>query len=202
MWLKKEKLKIVLEQLGYLWYSWYGVILAAVITSILGYEQHKYNLSFWTAKYFSDMLTALITFLSIVIGIFGILIPSMISAREDKEGITNYFFENVDGRFWAKCIRRIISSGILAIICICFLYLQDIIIEKVYIWIFRMSIFFILYFCFGSYRFIGIMLNLLIGKNKKTIEKRTKKYKNKTNDIEQKKINERLINRNNNMEHK
>lgn len=195
--LKKGKVKSILECLGYLWYSWYSVILAALITGFLVFEQSKYDLKFWKATYYSDMLTAIITFLSIIIGILGILIPSIISAREDKDSMASYFFQNADGRFFAKCITRIISSGILSVICICLLYLQDVMEEKIYIWIFRISIFLLLYFCFGSYRFIGIMLSLLVeGKNRRDSGKVIKKYKNRIDETERDIINKKLKKRN------
>lgn len=201
--MKKIKLKSILENLSYMFHSWYGIIISIFVTGILAFEQRKYNLVFWEAEYYSDMLTAVITFLSIIIGIFGILIPAIISAREDKASKTNYFFENADVEFFSKCIKKIFCSGILSVICICLLYLQDIIDEKFYIWIFRVSIFLILYFCFGSYRFIGIMLSLLIGgKKEKEPKKTVKLYKNKTSDKDRSIINENLMNRNNSIEHK
>ncbi len=201
MRLKGYRLKSILQHLTDLWYSWYSIAIAAIIATTLAFGQYKYGLEFWKAKYYSDMLTAIITFLSIIIGIFGILMPSVITAKEDRKGMVNYFFENADGEFFAKCIKRIISSGILSVIFICLLYLQDIIDGKIYIWIFRVSIFLILYFCFGSYRFIGIMLRLLIGgKNKEDIEKGVKKYKHKIDESERKRINEQLMNKNNNID--
>ncbi len=198
--MKKDKLKRILEYLEYLWYSWYGIILSSLLSVFLAFEQHKHDLYFWKATYYSDMLTAIITFLSIIIGIFGILIPTVISAKEDDKSIANYFFQNADGVFFAKSIRKLISSGILSVICVCLLYLQDILNEKIYVWVFRISVFFTLYFCFGSYRFIGIMLGLLVGsESKKDAKKTVKKYKNRIDEAERNRINEKLKDKNNNI---
>ena len=197
MRVKKDGLNGVLEYLKYLWYSWYSIIIAGLLTVFLVIEQHKYHLNFWEATYYSDMLTAIITFLSIIIGIYGILIPAVISAKEGKESIVSYFFQNADGKFFAECIRKIISSGILSVIGICLLYMHDVLSEKIYIWIFRISIFLILYVCLGSYRFIGIMLGLLVGrKSKKDMNKGTKRYKFRIDEEERNRINEKLLKRN------
>ena len=79
------------------WYSHYALIIPMTIISILLFAEVKQKiqiLQICKNSLFSDMLTALITCMSIIISIFGFLIPSLISAKNDT--MVKYFIENAN----------------------------------------------------------------------------------------------------------
>lgn len=184
--------KKILDELSYAWYSWYSTIIPAIFVVATIAWQNKCEVEFWKAQYYPEMLTALITFLSIVISVFGILIPSMISVKDEKNSLTKYFFDNADTNFFAKAIKRTILSGIASVLVVCLLYLYDVMNVKLFKCVFATAVFVAVYFCCNAYRFIGIMLKLLIGTNDKNRNNTGKRYKNQMSEEERMRINEQL----------
>lgn len=182
------------DTIKYFWYSFYSLIISSILTGILFYITRKYNFYLWKSEFYSDMLTAVITFLSIIISVFGILIPSVMSAREEKKSVADYFFTNANVVYFVKCIKRTMLSGFVAILLVCVLYLYDMLPEKLYVGIWGITIFFVFYFCCSSYRFIGILLSLLYAGNK-SFDGAGKKYSHKVNEEEKRRIDEMLRNK-------
>ena len=147
-------------------------ILSIVFTLIAWILFKKYKIHFWEACYYNDMLTALITFVSIIISIFGILIPTVFTGNSE---IINYFKKNADISYFRKSIKTVIVSGFGSIGCICFMYLYD----KVPMDVFKidciLGIFSLLVFVFGSYKYLSIMLRLLVEDKEKYTGKEYKK---------------------------
>lgn len=176
------------------WCIWYSKIISITFAAILLFLQYKYDLKIWDATNYADMLTAIITFLSIVIGIFGILIPMIVSAKNEKNSMAEYFFEKADIKYFTKCMKSIFSSGMLSLICVCILYLEDIVEEVFLKWFLSFTVCSFVYFCCNAYRFIGIMINLLIRrrKNENSSEGTSKTYKKPKTEDEIKKINNQI----------
>ena len=147
-------------------YSWIIPCLAVVAKV---YINHKYDFKITEIcgnESFSDMLAAIITSMSIIISIFGFLIPSLISAKNDK--MVKYFIENADMDEFIKKVKSVIRSGIIGILFSIILYVNENLLPFVrtillYSWI-AVDINFV---C-SSYRFISIIISLLL-KEKKNI---------------------------------
>ena len=151
--------------------------LAIIIDAFIVGFFYKFKIRFWEAEYYNYMLSALITFVSIIISIFGIMIPTVFTGKSD---LIEYFKKNADISYFTKSIKNILVSGFGGIGCICFMFLQD----KVQM----------IVFIFGSYKYLGIMLKLLVGDKKKD---NRKEYKNQKSEDEIKELNKRLKEQNN-----
>lgn len=164
------------------WHFVLSIILEIVIIIFVNY----YKVYFWKAEYYNDMLTAIITFISIVISIFGILIPSVFTSNNK---MINYFKENADISYFVKSIKNIVVSGFGSIGCICLMYLYDTIPMNAFKGFCILSIFFLFVFVFGSYRYLSIMLRLLI-ENKKEYQGKT--YKKQSSEKDREELNNML----------
>ena len=135
---------------------------------------------------FNDMLQSLITFLSIVIGIFGFLIPALVSVKNDQ--LVQYFLDKADVDNFVNQIKLLIFTGLLSILLSVILFMFQninavVLIIFMYVWIGMIALF----IC-SSYRFISIILKLLCG----TKNDERKECKNAMNDDEVKKLNDKL----------
>lgn len=159
----KSNAKKLIGNFKSFWYQNYGVIIpVAVILCLITIKvRYKFNLTLICKNnLFSDMLTALITCMSIIISIFGFLIPSLISAKNDK--MVKYFIENADMNLFVRKIKSVIFSGLTGILLSVLLYLNadfNIFVLQIllYLWI---GI--ILNFACNSYRFISLIISLLL----------------------------------------
>lgn len=57
-----------------IWSLKYHVIIPIIVDVVGIYVCRKYKIYLWNSKYYGELLTAVITFLSIVISVFGILV--------------------------------------------------------------------------------------------------------------------------------
>lgn len=170
------------------WYSNYQWIIPMLFTTLIVWSAYKLKVKPWLGEAYSDMLTALITVQSIIISVFGILIPSLVSIK-DESGLIKYFFENADIEDFVKRMKKTILSGISDIFLICILYAYDVLPIKIYVAIGVLCLFVLLYFYCGSYRYVSILLKLLIVKKK---EYKGKEFKKKLTDQEIEKLNQKL----------
>lgn len=173
------------EKISNVWNKNYSIIIpcfSIVFLVMINYSQNFSIIEICKNSEFKDMLTAVITSMSIIIGIFGFLMPSLISAKE--ETMVKYFIENADMNLFIKKIKGVVKGGIAGILLSIILYLNDNLVPEVlkillYIWI-GVG----LNFVCNSYRFISIIISLLLSKK---IEDSTKKC---INDISDDKIQE------------
>lgn len=171
-----------------IWVLYYQIIIPILVTILMVYLCWKHKIYLWNAKYYIDMLTALITFLSIIISVFGILIPTVFTSKSDG-GLIQYFLDSADMKYFVKSIKRVIAGGIVDVLFVCILYAQDIIPRHIYVGIAILCFYVLVYFLCGSYKYISVMLRL-------TLETREpyegKKYMNKMTDEKKRNINEML----------
>lgn len=165
--------------------------LAIIIDAFIVGFFYKFKIRFWEAEYYNYMLSALITFVSIIISIFGIMIPTVFTGKSD---LIEYFKKNADISYFTKSIKNILVSGFGGIGCICFMFLQDKVQMIVFKIVSTLGLFFLLVFIFGSYKYLGIMLKLLVGDKKRD---NRKEYKNQKSEDEIKELNKRLKEQNN-----
>lgn len=172
-----------------MWRNIYSVIIPfIIIIAILLIDKcTKFNLTdICRNGNFNDMLQSLITFLSIIIGIFGFLIPALVSVKNGQ--LVQYFFDRADVDNFVNQIKLLVFSGLLSILLSVILFMFQninavVLIIFLYVWIGIIT-----YFVCGSYRFISIILKLLCG----TKNGGGKNCGNIMNDDEVKKLNDKL----------
>lgn len=136
---------------------------------------------------FVNLLESFVTFMSIVLSVFGFLIPSMISAKE-KSDTMNYFFRYVDMRLFAKRLKNIVANGLVIIFITCILFLSDIFSTEICNTIILVWIWLVFYFMCCSYRYISVIINILLVEKKKFIQE----VVNEVSEEEKQILNEKL----------
>lgn len=144
-------------------------------------------------KYYNDMLTAVITYLSIVLSVFGVLIPAIMGSNNN---MVKYFFENADIEKFSRQIKNIFISGIINVLFTSLLFLFDVLNKNIieiilYVWVILLG-----YFSCNAYRFISIMIGILLRKKETLEEKRKVAYEVSEQDVEAFNNSIRKINRN------
>lgn len=170
------------------WILKYHIIIPILITLAGTWWCWNYKIYLWNSQYYGDMLTAVITFLSIVISVFGILIPTVFT---NKNKLTTYFVKNIDRFYFVKSVKNVMVSGISDVILVCILYSYDVIPKKVYALICIASLFLLIYFLCGSYKYLSLMLRLVLEDGEIYDGKR---YNKQISDTKRKEINEMLRN--------
>lgn len=152
------------EPLRTWWLNWYvyivpSVLLTAYIVYVL-VGVHKYSIP-WLGDSggFSDMCKAIVDFSSIVLGIYGFLIPAVIG-RQDK--FNKIFWETVDKKRFSKDIQRLIISGMITILLSSGLLIADIFPLKLYESVVGFLWWFLIFYCCNSIRFISIFVSLIV----------------------------------------
>lgn len=152
-------MKRIGKKISEYWELYYHIFIPIFMTVLGTLVCWKKKVYLWNSNKYFDMLGAVITFLSIVISIFGILIPTVFT---NKTKLVNFFVKNADTAYLVKDIKRVMVSGISNIIMICLLYLQDIFSQKFYGMICILGLFLFLYFLCGSYKYLSLLLRLVI----------------------------------------
>lgn len=175
-------LKKIIEKLYDNWHFIISIVIDIVVIVIVKY----YKIQFWKANYYSDMLTAMITFVSIIISIFGVLMPTVFTGNNK---MADYFKRNADIAYFSKSVKYIVICGFGSIGCICLMYLYDVIPKSIFIGVCILGTFSLCAFLLGAYRYLGIMLRLLIEDKK---EYNGKGYKKQSSEQERRKLNDTL----------
>ena len=115
------------------------------------------------SKGFGDMCKAIAEFSSIVLGIYGFMIPAVIG-RQDK--FNNEFWKNIDKESFSRDFKHLIISGIITILASSMLLVHDIISAKVLMVLLGGFFWILAFYCCSSYRFIRIFISLIVeGRN-------------------------------------
>ena len=145
-------------------YSLLIPILSIITIALINCWQDFHITSLCGNAQFGNMLTALISSISIVISVFGFLIPSLVSAKNEK--MVKYFMENANMNLFVKKVSGIVRSGLIGIGLSMLLFLNENLLQPVLTAIIYIWIGVILNFACNSYRFIGIIIALLMVENK------------------------------------
>lgn len=178
--MKSTKIFKVLIQI---WILYYHIFIPILVTISGVFICRKYKIYLWNAEYYNDMLTAIITFLSIILSVFGILIPTVFVNKKEN-GLVKFFMDNADIKYFVNSVKRIMLGGIFDVFFVCILYSYDVIPRQVYIVIMIICLGILLYFLCGSYKYLSLLLRLVLEDGKP--------YTGKTynNEISQEKRNE------------
>ena len=110
---------------------------------------------------FEKMLETIVTFISIVLSVFGFLIPAFLSSKGSNL-LIQYFLDSIDVRVFVKKLKNVVAIGLLDVLLTCILLMGDIFNSLVLNALIEVWLWFILYFMCVSYRFISILLSIMI----------------------------------------
>lgn len=144
-----------------IWRRIYCIVLPVVAVIIYLCCYCRLGIVIWTSEKFSDTLNSMITFVSIIISFFGVLLTMLITAKEHSKMI-KYFFDSADKAFFSASIRRLIVHGLLTVIFSAILYMNDIMADNIILFFMCCEIFSLIKFATLTYRFTNILLMLLI----------------------------------------
>ena len=161
------------EPLRTWWLNWYVYIVPSIL--LIAYVMyvlvgvHKYSIP-WLgdSEGFSEMCKAIVDFSSIVLGIYGFLIPAVIG-RQDK--FNKIFWETVDKKGFSKDIQRLIISGMITILLSSGLLIADIFSPKMCAFVVGFLWWFLIFYCCNSIRFVSIFVSLIVEGQSKSDEK-------------------------------
>lgn len=182
-------MKSIKKKMINIWIMYYQIIIPIFITVSAIYLCRKYKIYLWKAENYTDMLTAVITFLSIIISVFGILIPTVFTNKKENY-LLEYFINNIDVKYFMQSIKRVMASGIISIFLVCALYPFDVIPMCVYTKILAISFWVLIYFLCGSYKYLSIMLRLIIEEGERY---QGKTYTKQLNEKNRSDINSMLV---------
>ena len=120
-----------------------------------------WKIKIWESKNFSNTLTSMVTFVSIIISFFGVLLTILISAKEKSE-LINYFLDSADKGAFSASIKKLILNGLLTVIVSAILFLHDIMREWEIMLCVCIVIFTLVRFTALTYRFTNILLMLFL----------------------------------------
>jgi len=162
----KEKHSSTKVELWNKLYTWLIPFFVVIILMILNHLSDFSMVLICEDDNFADMLSAIITSMSIIISIFGFLMPSLVSVKNEK--MVKYFIENADMDDFVAKIKSVIRSGMIGILLSIVLYVNAYLILPVRTFLLYAWIGINANFVCCSYRFIGIIISLLL-KEKKDI---------------------------------
>lgn len=164
------------EERNYRWKQVYSYVIPTILTivylaylmAIYCYEKELPLIQ--ESTNFDGMLEALVTFMSIILSVFGFLIPSFLSGKGESKAIT-YFLKYADMRIFSAKLKNVVAIGLIDTFFTCILFLRDIfsdVISNILIGVWLWLLFF---FMCNSYRFISLMINLLVEEKEEFVQK-------------------------------
>lgn len=162
------------------WYEFYSYLIPTLLVILYGIYVIMVSKGVVVAKLihestnFDKMLEALITFISIILSVFGFLIPSFLSGKGETDAI-NYFLKCADMKLFAAKLKNVVAFGLVDTFLTSILLISDIItgyVLNIIVFVWLWGIFF---FMCSSYRFISLMINLLLVQKKKFVQQAANK---------------------------
>ncbi len=174
-----------------LWRKLYCIIIPIITTCVYAYIFLHYDFCIWLSENFGDTLTSIITFVSIIISFFGVLLTILISARE-KSQLINYFLDTADKDAFVMAINKLIICGLMTVIVSAVLFGYDIFSKNINFTLSCMGIYFLMRFTTLTYRFTNLLLRLFIKEKKDISKKEGKKISNQKLEELNRKLEENL----------
>lgn len=181
---KKNKYYIAVLEI---WRKVYCLVIPIIAIILYTKVCLKYGFKIYDSENFTEALTALITFVSIIISFFGVLLTMLISIKETSE-LVKFFLKSIEKKDFVSAIKRLVMWGLFTVIMAITLFMTDIMPEKIIIPITVITIYSLIRFTMLTYRFTNILLSLFI--NDKTNFRKAES--NKLPDANRKKLDETL----------
>ena len=164
------------EEKKYEWKQAYSYVIPSLLT--ISYIAYLFSIYYYKKKFpliqdssnFDGMLEAMVTFMSIILSVFGFLIPSFLSSKGESSAI-KYFLQYADMKVFSAKLKNIVAIGLVDTFFTCVLFLKDIFSTVIINILICIWLWFLLFFMCNSYRFISIMINLLIAEKKEFTQK-------------------------------
>ncbi len=166
---KKAKSPKIITALE-IWRKTYCTLIPMAVTAGYLFAFLGYDFCFWNSENFGETLTSIITFVSIIISLFGVLLTILISAKDNSE-LIKYFLQKADKNAFIKAIKELILCGLSTVIVAAVLFGYDILNHNLVALLMAIGIFCLIRFSTLTYRFTNILLMLFVGEKKK-IEKK------------------------------
>lgn len=145
---------------------------------------HKDYPTIQDSENFGSMLEVLVTFMSIILSVFGFLIPSFIGSKGESTAI-KYFMKYANMKVFAINLKNIVAIGLIDTFLTCILFLRDIFSCAITNSIICIWLWCLLFFLCNSYRFISIIINLLLTEKQEF----TQEVANEESEIEREELN-------------
>lgn len=150
----------------YKWKETYSYIIPSICTGayiiyLVFVYFGKFTQVLQCSRNFDEMLKTIVTFMSIILSVFGFLIPSFLSGK-GKGTMVSYFLENADKKLFAVKLKNVVAFGLIDIFLTCVLLIDDILAREVTDVIIVIWMWILFYFLCSAYRFIGLIVNLII----------------------------------------
>ncbi len=181
---RKSKYRVAILEL---WRKIYCLVIPVIVTVLYTKACLKYGFKIYESENFTEALTALITFVSIIISFFGILLTMLIEIKETSE-LVKFFLRSIEKKDFVSAIKRLVMWGLFTVIMAIILFMIDILPEKIIIPITVITVYSLIRFTMLTYRFTNILLSLFIN-DKKSFRKAES---NKLPDANRKKLDEAL----------
>lgn len=160
----------------YVWSKIYSYVLPFIFTImyvIYLYIKYKSNPNLpliQNSAHFEGMLESLIVFMSIILSVFGFLIPSFLSSKGESKAI-KYFLKYADMKVFAAKLKNIVAIGLIDTFFTCILFLKDIFPDLIINFLVCFWLLLLFFFMCNSYRFISLMINLLLAEKEEIVQK-------------------------------
>ena len=152
------------------WRNVYCLVIPVVATVAFFLSYYLADIKVWESEHFSDTLSSIITFVSIIISFFGVLLTLLITAKEQSE-LIQFFLDSADKDAFVASIKRLIMFGLLTVIVAACSFLWDIMPDKIIVFTLCLVVFSLIKFTTLTYRFTNILLLLFI-RDKKEFKKK------------------------------
>lgn len=112
------------ERLWELWCSWYSAVIPCLAGGLCWYFRERKDLPLFTTREFTDALNSVITADSIILTLFGILLPLLASAKSTSKAV-KYFFHTISVSSFSKQLRCCIFLSFLSLAACVGMYFVD-----------------------------------------------------------------------------
>ena len=146
---------------NYKWFDIYPWLFSGLAVILTGIFEAVCRVNISASDGFQDLLTMVGTFVSVVIGLLGVLLTCLISIR-DTSKLVSFFFENTKNIRFQKGMKQCILAGLLLILMTCILFIWQLFPKKIFILIKYSWVFLLIYFTALIYRFLSILISLVI----------------------------------------
>jgi len=150
-----------------IWRGCYSVVIPSIacaiyLTIYFLIQRNKIEYFYVTdSENFTSVLEAIISFVSMIIGVFGFLLPILITSKNEFT-LVKYFINNIDKKAFSFNLRMIIVSGFAVVFASSMLFFFDIFSEWFKQAVILTWIWLLLYFMSNSYRFISLLIRLFL----------------------------------------
>ncbi len=143
-----------------IWRKVYCLLIPLIITALYVTIYLKYDFKIYNSVNFTEALTALITFVSIIISFFGVLLTMLISIKETSE-LVRFFLMSIEKKDFVSAIKRLVMWGLFTVIMAITLFMIDILPEKIIVPITVITVYSLIRFTALTYRFTNVLLDNL-----------------------------------------